>query len=238
MLLASIFAKGVDDGYGGIMYIPTTFGYVALVLVILLALLAASFLLGKKELNISTKQLAVSAVCIALAFVTSNIPIIKMPFGGSATLLSMLFIALIGYWYGIGAGILSGVAYGILQLIIDPYILTLPQMLVDYPLAFGALGLSGVGYHINKTYGGKYCSFGGLQIGYLVGVLGRYFFAFLSGWIFFGEYAWEGWSAVPYSLAYNGAYLGTEAAITLIIIALPPVAKALNHVKKMLNKPE
>ena len=36
-----------------------------------------------------------------------------------------------------------------------------------------------------------------------------------------------------YSLAYNGAYLGLEALITLILIALPPVAKALAHVKTL-----
>ena len=63
--------------------------------------------------------------------------------GGSVTLCSMLFITLIGYWYGLRVGILTGVAYGILQLVIDPYILSLPQMIVDYPLAFGALGMSG-----------------------------------------------------------------------------------------------
>jgi thiamine transporter len=63
--------------------------------------------------------------------------------------------------------------------------------------------------------------------------LGRYFFAFLSGWIFFGMYAPDNFpNAVVYSLAYNGAYLGVEAAITLIIIALPPVSKALQTVKK------
>ncbi len=236
MKLISFFAKGVDDGYGGIMYVPTTAGYVALVAVIVLALLIASFLIGKKEYQISAKQLAVSAVCVALAFVTSNIKLFAMPMGGSVTLLSMLFIALIGYWYGIGAGVLTGVAYGLLQLIIDPYILTIPQMLVDYPLAFGALGLSGIGYHINKTFDCKLFQFGGLQIGYLIGVLGRYFFAFISGWIFFGEYAWEGWGAVPYSLAYNGAYLGCEAVITLIVIALVPVATALSRVRRMLNE--
>lgn len=236
MEMLSFFAKGVDDGYGGIMYLPTTAGYVALVIVMVVSLLIASFLIGKKEYRISARQLAVSAVCVALAFVTSNIKLFEMPMGGSITLLSMLFIALIGYWYGIGAGVLTGVAYGLLQLIVDPYILTIPQMLVDYPLAFGALGLSGIGYHIHKTFDCKVLKFGGLQIGYLLGVLGRYFFAFISGWIFFGEYAWEGWGAVPYSLAYNGAYLGVEALITLIVIALPPVAKALSRVKNMVNE--
>jgi thiamine transporter len=159
----------------------------------------------------------------ALATVTSMIKLLDMPMGGSVTLFSMLFIVLIGYWYGLGGGLTAAVAYGILQLIIDPYILSFPQMLVDYLLAFGALGLSGLFSHSKH----------GLIKGYIAGVLGRYFFAFLSGWIFFGMYAPDNFpNAVVYSLAYNGAYLGVEAAITLIIIALPPVSKALQTVKK------
>lgn len=149
-----------------------------------------------------------------------------MPMGGSVTLLSMLFIVLIGYWYGLGAGLTAAFAYGILQLVVDPYIISVPQMLVDYLFAFGALGLSGL---FSKS---KH----GLIKGYIAGVLGRYFFAFLSGWIFFGMYAPEEFpNAVVYSLAYNGAYLGAEALITLIIICLPPVQKALNAVKNMAN---
>ena len=102
-----------------------------------------------------------------------------MPLGGSVTLLSMLFIVLIGYWYGPYAGIMTGMAYGLLQFILEPIFYTVPQMLVDYPLAFGALGLAGFFYQ--KKHG--------LIIGYIAGVLGRYFFAFLSGVIFFAAYA-------------------------------------------------
>ena len=82
---------------------------------------------------------------IALAVVASMIKLpIRMPMGGSATFLSMLFICLIGYWYGTKIGVITALAYGALQLIIDPFIISIPQMLVDYIFAFGALGLSGV----------------------------------------------------------------------------------------------
>ena len=67
-----------------------------------------------------------------------------------------------------------------------------------------------------------------------MGVLGRYLFAFLSGLIFFGMYAeGSGMSAPVYSLAYNGSYLGCEAAITLIVLAIPAVNKAFAQVKQM-----
>jgi thiamine transporter len=218
----SFFVTPYVDEYGDTTYNLTTGGYTALVILFILLLLAGSALFGSHK-KMSIKQLVFSAMAIALAMVTSMIKLLDMPMGGSVTLLSMLFIVLIGNWYGLGGGLTAGIAYGILQLIIDPYILSFPQMLVDYLLAFGALGLSGLFCHSRH----------GLIKGYIAGVLGRYFFAFLSGWIFFGMYAPDNFpNAVVYSLAYNGAYLGAEAAITLIIIALPPVAKALQSVKK------
>lgn len=171
------------------------------------------------------KQIAFSGVAIALATVTSMIKVLEMPMGGSITLLSMLFMVLVGYWYGPKVGIVASLAYGLVQFIVGPYFLSIPQVFCDYIFAFGALGLSGF------FSGSKY----GLIKGYIAGVLGRYFFVFLSGVIFYGTYIPEEFpvkNAVVYSLAYNGAYIGAEAVATLVIIALPPVAKALDEVKK------
>lgn len=206
-------------------YQLTMGGYTALIILFIALLLVGCAMFGKEK-QITAKQLVFSAMAIALAIVTSMIKLFDMPMGGSVTLLSMLFICLVGYWYGLAGGLTTAIAYGVLQLIIDPYILSVPQMLVDYFLAFGALGLSGL-FHDKKN---------GLILGYLTGVIGRYFFAFLSGVIFFGTYIPENFfvqNAVVYSLCYNGAYLGAEAAITLIVIAIPAVSKALNSVKQM-----
>lgn len=224
-MLLSIFAEAVTDEWGT-SYQLTTVGYTTLVICMIAILLAGCAVFGKGK-KLTAKQLAFSAMAIALAMVTSMLKIINMPMGGSVTLFSMLFIVLIGYWYGLGAGLTTAIAYGILQLIIDPYIISFPQMLIDYVFAFGALGLSGI-FAKSKH---------GLMKGYLIGVLGRYFFAFLSGWIFLATYAPEFFnSAVVYSLAYNGAYIGLEALITLILIALPPVNKALGYVKEIAEK--
>lgn len=215
----SFFATAMDDG----TYALTGAGFTALVLLLVVFLLVGCAVFGQSK-KFSAKQLAFSAMALALATVTSLIKIIDMPMGGSVTLLSMLFVVLIGNWFGLGAGLTAAFAYGILQLIIGPYIISFPQMLVDYFFAFGALGLAG--FFRNQKYG--------LIKGYIAGVLGRYFFATLSGVIFFGMWTpAEFPNPLVYSLAYNGAYLGLEALITLILIALPPVAKALAHVKTL-----
>ena len=219
----SLFATKLVDEYGNSTYNLTGLGYGALVALMLVLLILACYLTGDKA-KLKTKHLVFSAVAMALAMITSFLKLFEAPMGGSVTLFSMLFICCIGYWYGLRTGIMTGVAYGLLQLISDPYIISLPQMITDYILAFGALGLSGI--FCNKK--------NGLVKGYIVGVLGRYLFAFLSGLIFFGMYAeGSGMSAPVYSLAYNGSYLGCEAAITLIVLAIPAVNKAFVRVKQM-----
>ena len=222
-----MFYNVVVNDWGETTYVPTTLGNILLAVVIIALLGVAMYFAGKGNKKVtkklSAKQLAFCALAIALGTVLSNIKVFHFPTGGSITLLSMLMIALPGYWFGLGAGIMTGVAYGILQLLIDPYVLYPMQLVVDYILAFGALGLSGLFVNANN----------GLIKGYLAGVVGRYVFAVISGWIFFGAYAWEGWDPLPYSLAYNAIYIFAEAAITVAILCIPPVKDALARVKKM-----
>ncbi|MCR5686988.1 MAG: energy-coupled thiamine transporter ThiT [Lachnospiraceae bacterium] len=166
-------------------------------------------------------QLVLSIACMAVAFLATNLTIYQMPMGGEVTLCSMFFITYIGYLYGARVGISAAVAYGLLQLITDPYIISVPQMMCDYVLAFGVMGISGL-LSRKKM---------GLQLGYLIGILGRYFFSVVSGVLFFAEYAPEGMHPLVYSLSYNGTYIGAEALLTIIIISIPPVTKLLEKPK-------
>ena len=142
--MSNFFAIPITDEWGT-TYQLTTAGYTALVVLMLALLLLACFIGNSvKQPKFSARQLAFSAMAIAAAFVTSEIKLFHLPFGGSITLFSMLFLVLIGYWYGLRAGLMTAIAYGFLQLVSDPYIISIPQMLVDYIFAFGALGLSGM----------------------------------------------------------------------------------------------
>lgn len=220
----SYFATQIMDEEGNISYVLTGAGYGVLIAGMIAILLLGCVISGNRGKKIGTKQLVFSAMAMALGMVTSMIKLIDMPMGGSVTPCSMLFICLIGYMFGIRTGLMAAIAYGFLQLIVDPYIISIPQMLTDYIFAFGALGLSGV--FANRKHG--------LICGYLLGVLGRYFFTFLSGMIFFGSYAsYYNMSAPIYSLRYNGAYLGLEAFITVMLLLLPPVSAGLLKVKNM-----
>ncbi|MBR1635822.1 MAG: energy-coupled thiamine transporter ThiT [Lachnospiraceae bacterium] len=230
--MGNIFVNAIDDGYGGIYYMPTTAGYTLIVVLLILVLLAASAITSRlrgAKRPVNVRQLAFSAMAVALAMLASMIKLFSLPMGGNVTLLSMLFITLIGSWFGLSGGIACGVAYGLLQMFIDPYIISIPQLLCDYILAFGALGLSGL-------FAGKP---NGYRKGYLAGIFGRFVFSVLSGVIFFAAYAPESGifsNPLLYSAAYNGAYIAAEGVVTLVILSLPPVAHALETVRKMTSK--
>ena len=224
----------IRDG-DNISYIPTVAGRTALTALFLILLAAAVFLAGKKSAGsqdavsrktsarLTARQLSFCSAAIALGTVLSNIKLYEFPFGGSVTLLSMLFVCLPGYWFGLKAGLVTGMAHGILQLIIGPYVIHPLQLLMDYPLAFGAFGLSGL-FTDRKN---------GLLKGYVTGIVGRWLFSTLSGWIFFAEYAWEGWHPLPYSLTYNAIYIFSEGALTPAILAIPHVRESFARVRKL-----
>ena len=129
----------------------------------------------------SVKKIVFAAMSLAIAIVIATYLKFKGPFwfsGGSITLFSMLFVCIIGYWYGPLIGIVSALTFALLQFITGPYFIHPLQVLLDFPLAFGALGLSGFFWKKKN----------GLVIGYIVGVLGRLLFHCISGFIFYTEY--------------------------------------------------
>ena len=126
--MSNFFAIPITDEWGT-TYQLTTAGYTALVVLMLALLLLACFIGNSvKHPKFSARQLAFSAMAIAAAFVTSEIKLFHLPFGGSITLFSMLFLVLIGYWYGLRAGLMTAIAYGFLQLVSDPYIISIPPV--------------------------------------------------------------------------------------------------------------
>ena len=208
-------------------YVLTMPGYIALVAIMLAILLNVLALKKDNKQRMSAKELAFCAMAMALAVVTSFIKFASLPFGGSITLFSMFFICLIGYVYGLKVGIMTGIAYGMLQLVIGPYIYHPVQVLLDYPLAFGALGLSGV--FSKKAWG--------LIPGYILGVCGRYVCHVISGYVFFGAYAPEGMNPMIYTLGYNATYILPEMIATIVVLAIPAVAIGIRKVRNMAEGP-
>ncbi|NLW69700.1 MAG: energy-coupled thiamine transporter ThiT [Eubacteriaceae bacterium] len=192
-------------------------GKVALAALLCICLLVASY--RRDEKKQSAVALVYCAVSVALAFLLNNIILFRMPQGGSVTPLSMFAITVIGYWFGPRSGICAGCAFGLLNMLVSPYVISPMQGLLDYPLAYGMLGLSGVAFRERK--------YGSLVGGLAVGVLGRFACSFLSGVLFFGEYAPVQYGAVLWSIVYNISFMGAEFVLTCIALAVKPMREAV-----------
>ena len=155
------------------------------------------------------RVLTEAAIAIALAFVLGLIKVFQMPMGGSISL-EMIPLILLALRQGPLVGIVAGAAYGLLDLAIEPFVYHPVQVILDYPLAFGALGLAGF---FQPTVRGA-------VLGTVVAVLARFFCHFVSGVVFFASYAPKGWNVYLYSAAYNAAYLIPSLIIAVVVVVV------------------
>lgn len=186
-----------------------------------------------------TNVLVEGAIMIALATVLSFIRVVKLPWGGSITLLSMLPIVLFSIRRGIKAGLTVSFLFSLVQFIqgimdglfgwgLTPGSL-IACIFLDYLLAFTVLGLAG----ILRQKGVP-----GWIAGIAFAILLRFTMHFLSGviiWQSFGQLWGEFFTenTVLYSLLYNGAYMLPEMIFTIIgavaLLKMPKVGSYLTN---------
>ncbi|MDN3439715.1 energy-coupled thiamine transporter ThiT [Planococcus sp. APC 3900] len=153
------------------------------------------------------------AIFAALGFVLDFVSF-RMPQGGSVSLV-MIPIILIAFRRGVGAGVLTGILVGLLQ-IVSGFISVAPlsfgfvvmQVLLDYLLAYGVVGLAGVMrtkylQHAHAKQTGKMLA--AIVAGVLIASVLRYLVHVITGILFFGMFA-EG-NVVIYSAIYNATYM-------------------------------
>ncbi len=159
-----------------------------------------------------TRMLIEGGVMIGLAYVLNLIKIWDMPQGGSVTAGSMIPILIFSYRWGLKSGILAGTVFGLMQLFLGGYVATPIQAALDYPIAFGLLGLAGLFARDREiTFIGAFSGIG-------LALVARTIAHVVSGVVFFAEYAPEGMNPLVYSAVYNGSYMGVEAIISLVVL--------------------
>lgn len=156
-------------------------------------------------MKIPTRVLTEVVAAVALSGVLHLITLYQLPEGGRITAAAMVPVLFVAIRRGPRIGILAGIAFGLVVLIEEPYIYHPLQVLLDYPLAYGALGLAGFFRRLPLA-------------GVVVGIAGRFFCHFTSGLVFFATYAPAGLSPVLYSAIYNGSYLVPELVISSIVM--------------------
>jgi thiamine transporter len=156
-----------------------------------------------------TRLISEAAVFVALAGALNFVKIYALPQGGSITAGAMVPICWFALRRGPKWGIFAGVVFGFVVMLnpVDFYVVHPVQLLLDYPIAFGALGLAGA-FRKHPL------------VGVGVGILGRFVSHFVSGVVFFSMFAPPGMSPFLYSAIYNGSFLIGEFVVTTVIIFL------------------
>ena len=170
-----------------------------------------------------TRTLVECALMIALGTVLANIKIYELPNGGSVTLFSMLPFILISFRHGVKWGLFTGFVNSLLQMLLGFYAPPAPgllplvgMILLDYVLAFGVMGIAGLGR--GKPHG--------IFWGSVLGGAARFVVHYISGITIYKILApTEIFGTVfdnpaLYSLIYNGSYVGIDLVLCLVIFGI------------------
>lgn len=198
---------------------------------ILAAVIVVGALLGSKSSEYDARALTYGAVCVALSFALSYIKFFSLPQGGSVTFASLLPLCLYSYMFGTRRGVIAGVVYGLLQFIQSPQFYEPMQALLDYPIAFGAIGLAGIARNFKGLKGNVFAEF---TVGATIAVLLRYVSHFISGYFVFSSWRMDGYTPLTWSLVYN---LFTIADLA-IVLAVGLVALTSKTVRRIVLEPE
>ncbi len=150
----------------------------------------------------SVHKITEVAMLISLAFVleviASALP--RQPQGGSVTI-SLIPLIIIAYRRGFATAFTAGVIFGLLNWMLAGFVIWVHWMEgpLDYLLANGVVAVTAF-YFAKHRQQAKYFAIAGV-----IGGFARYFIHYLSGIIFFREFADGHWAI--YSLTYNGVYM-------------------------------
>ncbi|VDG19558.1 Substrate-specific component ThiT of thiamin ECF transporter [Lactobacillus acidipiscis] [Lactiplantibacillus mudanjiangensis] len=181
------------------------------------------------------QKITETAIGAALAIILSYIIIFRAPQGGSISLV-MVPILWVALKNGLWAGVLCGVVTGSVTFMFGGFFMAPLQVLCDYVLAFGAIGVAGafsksflvaVGQHRIGRVNGEI-----ILSGVLAGVL-RLFFHTLAGIVFYSAYAPKGQPVWLYSITYNSLYVIPDT-----ILAIAGVMVLASRVPKLLLRQE
>ena len=165
-----------------------------------------------------TKTIAEMVAFISLATVLYNLKLYQLPNGGAITLGGMVPIFWLSLRRGPVVGTYAGIVFGLVVMVFEPVLVSPVQVLLDYPIAFGALGVAG----LFRKWGTI-----GSVVGVAFGVLGRFIAHFLSGVFFFYMYAGS-LDPITYSIVYNGSYLLPDLIISVVLIFALSASHALD----------
>ena len=173
------------------------------------------------------------ALCVALSAVL-NLWRIKLPWNiaGGDISLSMLPIFVLALRRGALPALAAGIAFGVIDYFYEPYFVAPIQLLLDYPVAYAALALTGLGsgaWRRATASGHVGMATAIAAVAVTAGAAGRFASHFVSGIVFFGSNAPAGQPVAVYSALYNLSYVVPSAVLCAVaaLIVLPALEAAV-----------
>lgn len=200
---------------------------------LIVAIVLLSFIFDTDDGTASeSKNLSYAGVCIALSFALSYVKFVDMPMGGAVTLASMLPLMFYAYMFGAKKGVFAGLVYGVLQFIQSPSVYQWMQILLDFPIAFSAIGLAGIAKKFKFLKGNMIAE---IIVGMTIACLFRYAAHVISGYfVFYGSAKDWNMSPICYSFAYN-TYVLVDLAIDIAASAFILSSKSLRNLIASVN---
>lgn len=175
--------------------------------------------IGKTE----TRYLTESALMIALGTVLSMLKFGGFwAFGGGVTFCSMLPMVLISYRWGVNRGLMASTVYAAIQMLLGidniQYATSIWMaagiILLDYLVAYGVLGFSGI--FRNRIKDPRLALVAGIGLTFFL----RFLCHFVTGWMIWDALWPNEFGMLPaiYSLYYNGSYMLPEFLITSAVV--------------------
>lgn len=182
--------------------------------VVFMVIMVVMWFVGDKRKMSDTRSIVYGAISIALSFALSYAKLFKLPQGGSVTFASLLPLMVYCCMFGTRRGLVVCTIYGVLQALQDPFIIHPMQFLLDYPLAFGLIGVSGIFMEKGVFKDKKIVAF---LLGGIIAVVLRYACHVCSGVFAFADYADldKYGTAIVYSMAYN-SFTFVDMALALV----------------------
>ena len=203
--------------------------YISVVLT--LALIVGLAFFDKQKLIFQAHSLAYAGICVSMSFALSYVKLWDMPSGGSITLASLLPLMIYAYIFGAKKGVFVGFVYGVLQAVQDPWIIHPAQFLLDYPIAFSAVGLAGLFRNLTRLEKLPQIRF---TVGALLTGALRFVCHVLSGVFAFSANA-EGQNVWLFSLAYN-SYVFVDVALVIVagacVLSSKSFVRAISKIRK------
>lgn len=160
----------------------------------------------------NVRMIAEAGILMALATILSYIKVFTLPAGGSITIGSTVPLILFSIRWGLLRGLFMCFVFGVLQAILPgSYIISIPQLLLDYPIAYMMYGLSAI-----RVPGVDQTNLFSYLPAILVASGLRWFSHVLSGLIFFPQ------SSNPFlfSMQYNATFLLPDMIVSVLIFIL------------------